>query len=81
MSPRKMSPVATTIPEVPQRGVAVNVYYCEVTSVARPFVVGGQQNVWCHDTCEWWPFTANAVGLFTLRVKHGDRALATASAQ
>lgn len=81
LSPGEAYPAATDIPEVSERGVAVNVYYSQVTAEVRPYVVGGQENVWCEGTWEWWPFTANAVGLFDLRVKHGDRALCTEPAQ
>ncbi|TNC24631.1 hypothetical protein [Amycolatopsis alkalitolerans] len=59
----------------------MNLYYRKVTSAVRPFVAGGQENVWCEDTGEWWPFTADAIGLFTLRIEAGDRALCAAPGQ
>lgn len=80
MSPGEACPASPEIPEAAERGVAVNIYYLRVVSGVRPFVVGGQENVWCEDHSEWWPFAANAVGLFTLRVKLGDRALCLESA-
>lgn len=66
------------IPEVPERGVAVNLYYRQVSSGVRPFVFS-DDSVWCEGLCEWWPFMASAVGLFTLRVKYSDRALCRAA--
>lgn len=59
------------IPEAPGRGIAVALRYVLVKSGLRPFV--GHGSVWCDD--EWWPFTASAVGLFTLRARFGVRAL------
>jgi len=32
-------------------------------------------NVQCNQ--EWWPLSAAAVALYTLRIKHGNRALCT----
>jgi hypothetical protein len=75
MVPGEHGPIATSIPEVPERGVAVPLVYRESRSGVRPYVLGDAENVWCEDTCEWWPFTASAVALYTLRAKFSDRGL------
>lgn len=75
MNVGEQGPVAGGIPEVPQRGVAVPLFYHESKSGVRPYVLGDAESVWCEDTREWWPFTASAVALYTLRAKFSDRAL------
>jgi hypothetical protein len=58
----------------PEPGVAVAL--CHRVGFRKPIVLAPCRfptNVQCND--EWWPFSAAAIALYTLRVKQGTRAL------